>query len=74
MERVHFTAPVYSSDLRNVLASHTAADHDVYGVAYRTAYGEVRVINWLTYSEAHKRRDALAKRGYKAIVGPMDVT
>lgn len=73
MERVHFIAPVYSNDLRNVLASHTAPEHDVFAVAYRTAYGEVRVINWLTFSEAHKRRDALANRGYKAIVGPMDV-
>jgi hypothetical protein len=60
------------NDLRNVLASHTAPAHDVYAVAYRTQYGEVRVINWLTLAEANRRAALLKGRGYKIVVGLMD--
>jgi len=73
MERVRFVPPVSSNDLRTVLASHTAVEHDHYAVAFRTPFGEVRVINWLTKVEAERRGDALRKRGYVVVVGPMDI-
>lgn len=73
MEKVRFTAPVRRSDLRVVLASHTAQGHDHFAVAYRTPFGEVRIINWLTESEANRRGAELRKRGYRVAVGPMDI-
>lgn len=70
--RVQFTAPASARDLRVVLASHTARNHDTFAVAYRTAFGEARIINWLTEFEAHRRAAALKLRGYTVIVGAMD--
>lgn len=69
----YFSAPVNSRDLRLVMTSTSAKKHDTYAVAYRTQYGEVRVINWLTYSEAIKRGANLRARGYKVAIGPMDI-
>jgi hypothetical protein len=70
---VSFRPPVNARDLRLVMASHTARQHDVYAVAYRTTFGETRVINWLTYSEAVRRGANLRARGYKVAIGPMDI-
>jgi hypothetical protein len=73
VERVHFTAPQFTSDLRLVMSNVSATQHDHFAVAYRLPYGEVRVVSWLTYSEAVRRGKALRSRGYKVAVGPMDV-
>jgi len=70
---VHFTRPKSSNDLRVVMSNTTAREHDHYAVAYKTPYGETRVVSWLTYSEAVKRGAALRARGYKVAVGPMDI-
>lgn len=62
-----------TTDLREVLANTTASEHDLYAVAFRTPFGEVRLVTWLTEAEAKARRDVLRKRGYIAVAGPMDI-
>lgn len=71
--RVHFVEPTNNDDLRVVMSNASATEHDVYAVAYRLPYGEVRVVSWLTYSEALRRGAALKARGYRVAVGPMDI-
>lgn len=73
MQRVSFIPPVSSSDLRVVLSNVSARDHDTYGIAYKTQFGETRVVSWLTEAEANRRAVALKARGYVVVVGPMDI-
>lgn len=72
IERVKFVEPTSANDLRVVMSNASAEDHGVYAVAYRTPYGESRVVSWLTASEALRRGAALRKRGYRVAVGLMD--
>lgn len=72
MERVHFVAPTSTNDLRVVLSNATRATTDYFGIRYKTQYGESREILWLTADEAARRADALRKRGYRVVSGPMD--
>lgn len=73
MERVHFEAPTSYSDLRVILANTTAERHDNYAIAYKTQYGETRVVSWLTKGEANRRASVLRRRGYRVVAGLMDV-
>lgn len=73
MERVSFIPNVGPDDLRVVLSNHSATEHDHYAIAYKTQYGEVRVVSWLTYAEAARRAALLRGRGYTVAVGPMDI-
>lgn len=70
---VCFVEPVRNTDLRVVLANTTATVHDHFAICYKTQYGELRVVSWLTEAEANRRAGELRKRGYKVISGPMDV-
>lgn len=73
MDKVRFIPPTSAADLRVVMSNATADQHDHFAVAYRTPFGEVRVVSWLTLPEASRRGSALRKRGYRVAVGPMDV-
>lgn len=68
MERVSFTAPVSSRDLRIVLSRTAVAiepgDHQL---TFETQSGERRLIRWLTSSDAHTRAKLLKARGYRSV-------
>jgi len=71
--RVKFTAPQYAGDLRLVLTTQSASDHDKHQVSYSTQYGETRVLRWLTKSDAHSRAQLLKRRGYTVAVSNMGI-
>lgn len=70
---VHFVAPTHDADLRVVLSQATRANTDMFGIRYRTQYGESREILWLTEGEANRRAVALRERGYTVVSGRMDI-
>lgn len=72
MQRVSFIAPTSDSDLRVVLSNASVTANADYAVVYKTQYGEVRTIPYLTAAEAERRAVALRRRGYRVVSGLMD--
>lgn len=70
MRNVYHT---HENDLRNVMCAQSRDACDLYRIEYATRFGERRVIDQLTYSDAIERARIMRARAYNVRVVRMFV-